>query len=104
MNRARGRGFKSNCAVVCSSEGASASIDAKTLTDVNMGVNDMMLWEVAQVCKWLETIGMGQYQDNFAKNNIKGEHLPLLTDDYLKEVWIIACSLRVYNKYALQYP
>ena len=60
--------------------------DSKTLMAVNLGKDDMLLWSVGEVCLWLESIGMTQYQGMFHDNQIKGEHLPLLTEDQLKDV------------------
>lgn len=63
--------------------------DSKTLMAVNLGKDDMLLWSVGEVLLWLESIGMTQYQGMFRDNQIKGEHLPLLTEAQLKDVWLI---------------
>ena len=32
-------------------------------------------WSVVDVCEWLSEKGLGQYSENFTKNEIEGEHL-----------------------------
>ena len=41
-----------------------------------------------QVTEWLETLGLGQYAQRFAENDIDASVLPHLTEDNLKELGI----------------
>lgn len=63
--------------------------DAETLMAVNLGGDDMLQWSVDDVLQWLDQINMTQYQEIFLDNQIKGEHLPLLTEEQLKDVRFI---------------
>jgi hypothetical protein len=46
-------------------------------------------WSVADVCTWLEHVGMGEYQVSFELNKIDGAALLLLNSDSLKELGVM---------------
>ena len=41
---------------------------------------------MSDVAQWLERLGLGQYAQVFAENDVDFEVLPCLTDDNLKEL------------------
>jgi hypothetical protein len=41
-----------------------------------------------QVADWLEKLGLGQYAERFAENDISFSVLPDLTDQHLKEIGV----------------
>ena len=41
-----------------------------------------------QVSEWLEKLGLGQYAQRFAENDISFSVLPDLTDQHLKEIGV----------------
>ena len=45
-------------------------------------------WEISEVCEWLEDIGLGEHCEQFAENEIVGEHLADLSKDDLKELGV----------------
>nr|CAB3266051.1 SH3 and multiple ankyrin repeat domains protein 3-like [Phallusia mammillata] len=45
-------------------------------------------WTVDEVSAWLQDLGLGQYVDAFAENEIDGSHLPELGKDELQELGI----------------
>ena len=45
-----------------------------------------------QVADWLEKLGLGQYAQRFAENDISFAVLPDLTDQDLKEIGVLAWS------------
>lgn len=45
-------------------------------------------WSTDDVSRYLEQIGLGQYSKAFAENDISGNELPFITDDYLIELGI----------------
>src|SRR4029079_6385706 len=47
-----------------------------------------------QVADWLETLGLGQYAQRFAENDITLAILPELTDQDLKELGVISLGHR----------
>ena len=38
------------------------------------------------IAQWLEGLGLGQYAEAFAENDIESKNLPRLTEDDLKEL------------------
>ena len=50
---------------------------------------------IQQIAEWLQKLGLGQYAQRFAENDIGFSILPDLTDQDLKEIechWVIAVS------------
>ena len=47
-----------------------------------------------QIAEWLETLGLGQYAQRFAENDITLAILPELTDQDLKELGVISLGHR----------
>ncbi len=45
--------------------------------------------------EWLEKLGLGQYADAFAANNVTLEHLPDLSHELLKELGVVAVGDRM---------
>jgi hypothetical protein len=45
-----------------------------------------------QVTDWLEKLGLGQYAQRFAENDISFSVLPDLTDQHLKEIGVSLCT------------
>lgn len=45
-------------------------------------------WGVEEVSEWLRDIGLGEYVESFADNEIVGEHLMELNKEELKELGI----------------
>lgn len=45
-------------------------------------------WSVDDVCKWLESIGLGEHIESFRENEMMGEHLLDITKDDLKELGV----------------
>ncbi|XP_063816252.1 deoxynucleoside triphosphate triphosphohydrolase SAMHD1 isoform X2 [Pseudophryne corroboree] len=52
-------------------------------------------WDVEDVCVFLESRGLGQFQEIFRENKIKGIILQDLTEEHLKELNISPVGLRV---------
>jgi hypothetical protein len=57
-----------------------------------MGFRD---WSTADVVRQLKTLGFGQYIREFQTNEICGVHLPLLTEDHLKEMGVTSIGHRI---------
>ena len=52
-------------------------------------------WTVEEVVQWLDTLGLGQYQDNFRQNAIDGTELLTLTaTDLEKAVGVCKCRAK----------
>jgi hypothetical protein len=52
-------------------------------------------WNTADVIKQLRALGFGQYCREFQMNEIVGRHLPLLTEDHLKEMGVASVGDRI---------
>jgi hypothetical protein len=52
-------------------------------------------WTTADVVKRLRTLGFGQYCQEFQVNEISGSHLPLLTEDHLREMGVASVGHRI---------
>lgn len=46
-------------------------------------------WGIEEVGKWLENIGLGEYRESFAKNEVCGNELLGLSRDDLKVRWCV---------------
>jgi hypothetical protein len=57
-----------------------------------MGYRD---WSTAEVARQLKSLGFGQYSQEFQANEICGVHLPLLTEDHLKEMGVLSIGHRI---------
>ncbi|KAG9473838.1 deoxynucleoside triphosphate triphosphohydrolase SAMHD1 [Eleutherodactylus coqui] len=58
-------------------------------------VEDYEEWGVEDVCLFLQRKGLGELQDTFRENEVKGIHLQDLTEDHLKEMNIDAVAKRL---------
>ncbi|CAD8066258.1 unnamed protein product [Paramecium sonneborni] len=45
---------------------------------------NMQEWQLEEVCIWLDSLGLGEYKDEFQKNQMTGKTLYALTDNDLK--------------------
>ncbi|KAK9324394.1 hypothetical protein V1517DRAFT_53409 [Lipomyces orientalis] len=52
-------------------------------------------WDVEEVGNWLERIGLWQYQESFAENDITGEVLIHLDHDFLKDLGVSSVGHRL---------
>jgi hypothetical protein len=52
-------------------------------------------WSPADLVRQLKTLGFSQYCREFQTNEICGLHLPLLTEDHLKEIGVISIGHRI---------
>ena len=52
-------------------------------------------WSTAEVVRQLKQLGFGQYSREFQTNEIKGVHLPLITEDHLKEMGVTSIGHRI---------
>ena len=50
---------------------------------------------MTDIREWLEELGLGQYTDTFAANNVTLEHLPDLSHELLKELGVAAVGDRM---------
>jgi hypothetical protein len=48
-----------------------------------------------QVADWLEKLGLGQYAQRFAENDISFPILPDLTDQHLKDIGVLSLGHRL---------
>ena len=56
---------------------------------------DYTSWSSKELAQKLTELGFGQYSRNFRVNDLKGSHLPLLTEEHLKEMGITKVGHRV---------
>ena len=57
-------------------------------------------WKESEVVRWLRSLGLGNYGDNFVKHCITGELLHMLTEEHFKELGvgpITLCPFRYVN-------
>lgn len=52
-------------------------------------------WKESEVVKWLRSLGLGNYGDNFVKHCITGELLHMLTEEHFKELGVGPIGHRV---------
>ena len=52
-------------------------------------------WTTADVCKWLNDLGLSNYTDIFAENEIVGSHLPELSKEDLQELGVTRVGHRL---------
>jgi hypothetical protein len=52
-------------------------------------------WNTADLVRQLKALGFGQYCQEFQMNEITGLHLPLLTEDHLKEIGVSSVGHRI---------
>lgn len=52
-------------------------------------------WSSKELAKQLSNLGFGQYERDFRVNDIKGVHLPMLTEEHLKEMGIESVGHRI---------
>ncbi|KAH0786781.1 mapkkk cascade protein kinase regulator ste50 [Histomonas meleagridis] len=52
-------------------------------------------WNQQDVAKQLKLLGYGQYANAFIQNEICGIHLPLITEDHLKEMGVTSIGHRI---------
>lgn len=52
-------------------------------------------WNSSEVACQLKVLGFGKYAESFQSNEITGVHLPLLTEDHLKEMGITSVGHRI---------
>lgn len=57
-----------------------------------MGYKD---WSPSEVARQLRLLGFGQYAHEFQNNEICGVHLPLITEDHLKEMGVTSIGHRI---------
>lgn len=56
------------------------------------------LYDNEEICKWIETIGLNSYKDNFVSNKISGVDLCYLTNEDIKENLKISC---IHDRFSL---
>ena len=56
---------------------------------------DYTNWSSKELAQKLTELGFGQYSRDFRVNDIKGSHLPMLTEEHLKEMGITKVGHRV---------
>jgi len=52
-------------------------------------------WKTSEVVQELKVLGFGQYSRQFQANEICGCHIPLLTDDHLREIGVASVGHRI---------
>jgi hypothetical protein len=57
-----------------------------------MGYRD---WNAAELARQLQALGFGQYCQEFQANEITGAHLPLLTEEHLREIGVRSIGHRI---------
>src|SRR6185503_11886491 len=71
------------CCVYCPEDLSGSLADAGGLSPIIRGAASMQ-----QVADWLEKLGLGQYAQRFAENDIGFSILPDLTDQDLKDIGV----------------
>ncbi|XP_075703066.1 deoxynucleoside triphosphate triphosphohydrolase SAMHD1-like [Rhinoderma darwinii] len=67
-------------------EGCSVTPEKSVKKRCEEAREDYKLWDVEDVCLFLQEQGLGDLQEIFRENEIKGSTLQYLTEDYLKEM------------------
>lgn len=89
-------------------------INCKSMSDIpenlratpktdHLGLPDnVLLWTVADVKVWLQSLGLGEYCDAFNKNRLQGDVLFSLSEEHLVELGMKKMGDRLYFMEALQ--
>ena len=67
--------------------------DTRDLKEARALLDELAIMSVSaaqQIADWLEKLGLGQYAQRFAENDIRFSVLPDLTDQHLKEIGVSA--------------